>query len=259
MARRKRDPQTYIDSAAELSPYVPKLKRFSRRKKLKPWEKSYIARIENIIRRSYTNIDDLIPITAKQAKALKGFTFEPEIIAPTGRFAGQPKRFHMFRAMQLRNVGEDVRILRIDPDKMVVESNKRTWIYWKLPPGPSPAEMEEAGEEAFDMGEDEIERIIALTAKAFRNPKAKLVYLWSQHGRVGIPMRRVQDFVRWTVQKYSEYQQTESWLNGIAILVADANETITAREIATFTPTYEERRERAKERKKTWRKRRKKK
>lgn len=256
MARRKRDLQTYLDSAQELFPYVPKLRRFIRRKRLKPWEKSYIARVENIVRQSYTNLDDLVPLTKKQAKDLKGFTYEPELIAKTGPRAGQPQHFHMFRAMQLRNVGEDVRILKVDKDKLVVESNNRTWIYWKLPPSnTSPEDMEEAGEEAFDMAEDEIERIIALTERAFNNPKTKLVYLWTQHGRVGIPMRRVADFIRWIAKKYSEYQQTERWVNGIAILVADADEKVTDREIATFTPSYEDRQERAKERRKLWRSR----
>lgn len=257
MAKKKRDSQTYLDSVQELYAYVPRLRRFAKRKKLKSHEKAYIARIENIVRRSYTNLDDLIPLSKKQARDLKGYTYEPEVTATAGKFAGQPRRYHFFRAIQLRNVGEDARIQSVDKDKLVVESNGRLWIYWKLPPGPTPDEMAEAGEDAFDMEDSELERMVALTERAFRNPKTKLVYLWTAHGRVGIPMKSVRGFIHWTIKKYSEYQQTERWLNGIAILIADSHEAITDREIATFTPSYEERQERARERRAIYRQRRK--
>jgi hypothetical protein len=265
MARRKRDPQTYIDSAAELSPYVPKLKRFSRRKKLKPWEKSYIARIENIIRRSYTNIDDLHPVSKSQAKKLKGYLYEPEIMVQSGPQRGQHRSYKIFQAMQFRNVGDDFRIDRVLDDKLIVRSNGRTWIYWKLP-RISKQRMIEAAEEVFeDTAPDDfnLERLAELAGEAFDNPKAKLVYLWSVQGRVGFPMRSLKQFIQWISESYLQGQSgaklKEIWVNGLAILVADVDEYISRSEINSFTMSYEERRERARERQQLFRKRKKRK
>jgi hypothetical protein len=251
-----RDPETYVLSARELAPFVPKIRKLAKKKTLTSWEKSYVARIENVVKKSFTNIDDLIPVSKAQAKSQRGFLYEPEITVKRGKRKGQIQRSKMFQAMQLRNVSETAKIKKVTNETLVVEDLGRTWVYWNLLKKKTPKNMQRHGEQAFTTPEAfDIERVIELAQKAFDNPQTKIVYLWSKHGRVGIPMRSLAAFTRWIIDDYSKYTQTDRWVNGLAILIADAGETISRAEITSFTPTYEARKKRRAENRSIYRKR----
>lgn len=240
MARRKRDLESYLESVKTLAPFIPSLKKYKKRKRLKPAEKSAIARKENILRQTYTQIDHLIPVSKRKARELRNILYEPETIIKSGKRKGQTLRHHFIQAVQLRNVGHDARILKKVDQNIFVVSNGRTWVYWKLP-DVRPKALEKAGEAAFTAPDAyDIERVIELARQAFENPTTKGIYLWAESGRVGFPMKRLSDFVRWIKEDYSQYANTQKWVQGIAILVADVGEQISTREWVSFTPTREQ-------------------
>lgn len=227
--RQRRPIQSYLESVRELSKFVPALKKYKRRKTLKPQEKSAITRKEHIIR--YT--DYLIPVTKKQARKLKDHLFQPETIIKTGKRRGQVQRHKGIQAIQLRNTGSDVQIISGGKD-LLIESNGWLWAYWRID-NPTARNVKQAGTDAFENPEAyEIERVIALAQKAFDNPETKGVYLWAESGRVGEGFTSLKQFIRWIASDYAKYKNTDRWVKGIAILVAEADEQIPASQWAKF-------------------------
>lgn len=257
MSRNKRETGSYLESAKELSRFIPSLKKYKKRKTLKPSEKSAIARKENILRDSYTQLEDLIPVTKKQARELKDLLWQPETLIKTGTRKGQTSRHHFVQALRLRNVGKDTHIIKKIDRNIYVVSNGRTWVYWKLP-DTRPKTLLKAGQQLFEEfdGEEpeefeerepvkpdefDIERLIELAKQAFERPETKAVYLWAETGRVGFGMKSLSNFIHWIRQDYASYAQTEKWVNGIAILIADVDEKVSLREFASFSKSREER------------------
>lgn len=243
MSKPKRSVASYLESARELAAFVPSLKKYRRRKTLTPWEKGAITRKENIIR--YT--DHLIPVTKKQARELKEQLFQPETTIKTGKQKGKIIRHHGIQAIQLRNTGKNVLIKKVRND-IIVTSNGRTWVYWSLPSS-NKSVIRKAGEDAFTNPDTfDIERVVELAKKAFDNPETKGVFLWAESGRVGEGTEDIESFVRWIASDYARYKNTERWVKGIAILVADVGDRISAKEWASFgthpTKRYDKRRRR---------------
>lgn len=236
MARSRRETAEYIASAAELAAILPKFKKLSKRKRLKPWEKAWIARTENVYR--YTK--DLRPVSRKEAKEFPELLYTPTTIIKSGPRKGQERHHAPIQAVQMSNVGDDFKLIgRIGADLYVIRSNGRTWVYWGLGDTRVRA-MREAGTEAFtDPYTYEIEQVIALAKQAFTRPETKAVYLWSEQGRVGAPMPSLQQFIRWVADDYSRYENTDRWVRGIAILIGDVDERISLREFASFSPRRE--------------------
>jgi hypothetical protein len=229
MSKQKRSTESYLTSARELAAFVPTLKKYKRRRTLTRWEKGAITRKENVIR--YT--DHLIPVTKKQARELKEHLFQPEYTVKSGTHRGELRRVKGVQAIQLRNTGKNVTINKVRDDIMVT-SNGRTWVYWSLPDTTKSA-VRQAGEDAFTNPDSfDIERVVELAKKAFDNPATKGVFLWAESGRVGEGTEDIETFVRWIASDYARYKNTDRWVKGIAILIADVDDRISAKEWASF-------------------------
>lgn len=259
LARRKRETESYLESIQILAPFIPSFKKYKKRKRLKPAEKSYIARIENILKQNYTQINDLKPVSRSELKYSKDILYEPETIIKTGRRKGQKIRHHFLRAQLMRNVGDDFKMKHFIKDMWIATDHGRTWIYWKLPDVRSPS-MREAAKTAFSMQERaeefneaeeddipvvqpegyDIDAVIELAREAFEIPSAKGVYLWADKGRVGDVQTSFRQFVYWITHRYEKYQRVEEWVKGLAILIADVDEFITDEMWAVFSPTREQ-------------------
>jgi hypothetical protein len=232
-----------LDAAKRLAQFAPALKKYRRRKRFTPHEKAAIAHKEKLLR--YT--DHLIPLTKKQYRELKDQAF-----IPTRYFTerqrekfrtGEKKEPVPYKnnqgifAIQLRNTSEHARIKKVKND-MIVTSNGRTFLYWKLPihqpRNPKKTEKEdeqinkrsqkllkEAAKKAFEnvTGAFPIEQIAELAKRAFKSVKTKQVFLWAESGRVGEGFHNFDEFVQWLWESYSQYRNVERWVNGIAIQI----------------------------------------
>lgn len=212
MSRQKRPTDSYILAAKRLAIFAPSLRRYKNRKKLKPAEKSAIARKEKILR--FT--DHLKPLTKKQARALKGKTFAPGV-----------------QAIQLRNTAPDAKVKVIDND-MFVTSNGRLWLYWKLTRQDVKSKrlMNKAARVAFEM-QFPVERVAELARIAFKKLKPIAVHAWTPAGRANNGFESIEQFVMWLNEHWqagryattnpttgeTSYSDPDAWLNGIAILL----------------------------------------
>lgn len=215
--RPKRQTADYLSSASALSILVPGLRKYRKRKTLKPSEKAAITRREKQLK----NIPYLVPVTAKQAKKLKGKLFFPGI-----------------QAIQLRNVPNTARIKIRGKDIEVIDGQFR-WIYWSLDRVTvrSRVGMRNAGKAAFDK-RFPIEKVSDLTIEAFKKYNVQQVHLWAHAGIVGDAFHDTNVFIRWVNEKWSagRYMREDDqgnhspsdpgkWVNGIAILLENAEQT----------------------------------
>lgn len=218
--RPKRETAEYLASAKTLAGLVPSLRKYRHRKKLKPSEKSAIARRE----RQLKNIPFLFPVTKKQAKRLKGKVFLPGI-----------------RAIQLRGITTDakVKISRTGDIDIYYKQGEqaRHWVYWSLDRDivRSRRGMRKAGEDAFAKMFP-IEKVSEMAKAAFARSDVKEVRLWAHAGIVGDTFETLGAFIRWVNEKwsqgrymgeqervnapnYSNPSDPGRWVNGIAILL----------------------------------------
>jgi hypothetical protein len=223
-SRRKRNTESYLAAAILRAHYVPKLKKYRKRKTLKPWEKSYIKRWENLV----PIVIDLIPVKKPQAKKLKKNLYRPESIIKKGPKIGQ-KRYHPpINAIKLRNTSSRAKIKSITNDKMLVEDRGREWVYVRLPDS-EPATLEDYGEDIFDgePGTFDIERIAAIASRAFERPSTKGVALWTKSGRADDVFPSFRQFYHWLMTYYVKYENTDEWVDGIAVLIGEEDEEMT--------------------------------
>jgi hypothetical protein len=226
----KRSTEDYLASAKKLAPLVPGLKKYRRRKTLKPGQKAAIARRE----RQLKNIPYLFPVTKKQKRQLgKGKMFLPGV-----------------RAIQLRGVQEDAKIKIGKLGDIFISYKERRWIYWSLDRETvrSRRGMRKAGESAFAKMFP-IEKVAEMAAEAFARSDVKEVRLWAHAGIVGDSFEDLPSFIRWVNEKWNQgrYMGTQErlsgniysnpsdpgkWVNGIAILLEDS-EYIKKREALT--------------------------
>lgn len=217
----KRPDASYIEAARNLSPLVPKLRKYRKRKTLTRYEKSAITRREKQLK----NIPFLVPVSKKQARKLKGKLFLPGI-----------------QAIQLRNVAPDAKITFGKHGDITVQQGGSRWIYWSLDretvrsrPG-----MREAGEAAFNK-QFPIEKVSDLTALAFKRYNIQQVQLWAHAGVVGDAFQDLKQFIMWVNEKwnqgrymggreeqlgrFSNPSDPGKWVNGIAILIENPEYT----------------------------------
>lgn len=210
--RKKRLTSDYIASAKRLAKFAPSLKRYGHRLTLTRYEKSAIARKEKILRK----VDQLIPVTKKQARLLKGDLYAPGI-----------------RAIQLRNTSAHAKI-KVKED-LIVTSNDRTWVYWKIDKETARTKKDLAAvaKEAFEAKLFPIEKVSKLAEIAFKKLKPISVALWTKYGRADAEFTDFKVFMRelddkWQAGRYVEEagryvddytSDPGSWLKGIAILV----------------------------------------
>lgn len=222
MSKQKRETASYIESVKQLAKFAPSLKKYKRRKKLRPAEKGAITRKENLLR---FHTQTLFPVNKKLAKELKGQLFAPGI-----------------HAIEFRNTAPNAKIHKVGQD-LVLTSNGRTFLYWRLDREDvkSTKGMAKAAAKAFDIDEYEeefgdnteelppdlfpIERVAELAGLAFEQLKPLAVYLWAPSGRVGSGFESLKQFSMWLAENWhaDRYTQQEKWVNGIAILLNDPN------------------------------------
>ena len=214
--KRKRKAQRsdadYIKSAQNLSLLVPSLRPLAKRKKLRAVEKSRITRKEKILK----GVPNIFPVSRQQAKKLGNQTFATGV-----------------QGIQLRGVPQDAKIDFKGKD-IVVEYNGRKYLYWHLSRATvrSRRGMRDAGRRAFEQ-QFPIEIVTELAETAFKQGNVVQVNLWAHAGIVGDPHHTLGEFVQWVNQKWSagRYIRTSiyggdsdpgKWVNGIAILLEDA-------------------------------------
>lgn len=255
MSKAKRATESYLESAKLLAPFVPSLRRYKRRKTLKPWQKAHIARYENWLR---FQLGELKPVTKKQAKEFKNELYKPETQVKKGKNKGSFVRHGGVQAVRFRNTGAKIKLKNLNKDTFVMNSNGRTWLYWRLNEGNTgdtkrqklakagariftnvvykneETDEEFTGPDIDDITGFDIEQIIEMSRHAFENPTTKAVYLWAESGRVGMPMTEHKQFMEWIIADYSTYKQTNRWVMGLAVLLGEVGEYITDAEFSSF-------------------------
>lgn len=206
--RQKRPTSEYLEAAKRLAKFAPGLQKYKKRKTLTSHEKAAINRKEKILR----YVDHLVPLTKKQARKMKDQLFAPGV-----------------RAIQLRETSPNAKIERVSND-MIITSNGRTWLYWKLEKLDTKnwkrkrrQVFGKAAETYFNETSDAfpIEKIERLVRHAFKKiPKKKQIHLWTKTGRVAKGFTGINAFMDWLLSEHVRaYKDTDSWVNGIAILV----------------------------------------
>lgn len=217
---------SYLESVKRLAPYIPNIRKYKRRKTLKPQEKSAIARYEKLLH--YT--DRLIPLTKQQAKDLKDMLYKPVVVKEHKDREGNTYYTHDelktpngVRAVSMKGLGTTKikKIAKVTGDITVI-ANGRTWVLWKLDRVRT-ADMRSAAATIFqDFGSAfPIEQIARLAKIAYETPGVLEVKLWTSHGMVGEPKNNFNSFMYWLEHDYSTYKDTDKWVNGLAILVKD--------------------------------------
>jgi hypothetical protein len=164
---------------------------------MEPWEKAYITRTRKTISLADPNI---FPISKEMAKKIP-----PEARRGKGGIS----------AIKLKNVNRLDKIEEKHGDLIVTASGRR-WYY-----RPVDFEWREL---------DQIPPAFANAAEAAFDNKAKQVFFWTVHGRVGTGAASMNEFLRMLRQDYMGYMSEtiqqeelagidyEQWLLGIAIL-----------------------------------------
>lgn len=213
--RERAQSKSFVELAKKLALYVPSLKPIARKKKLTQAEKTKVTNFAKKLRYSR----NLHPVTKAQAKKLKKQLYAPGV-----------------QAIQLDDVSSNAKLGTIGDD-LLVTSNGRTWIYWKLDRKTvrSKSGMRDAGSKAFAK-KFPIERIAEMAEKAFKTYNVKQIHLWAHSGRVGQGFPNISGFIQWVNEKWQAGRYIETltttkgmefenpsdpgkWINGLAILI----------------------------------------
>jgi hypothetical protein len=221
--KAKRPASDYLASAQRLSYLIPKFKKYKHRKTLTPGEKRAIVYREKQLK----GVPFIVPLTTKQAKKVgKKKLFAPGI-----------------QGIQLRNTVPGTKLVFRKGSVEAINPGGERWIYWPLERNVvrSRVGMRDAGAAAYAK-QFPIEKLSTLTEAAFKKYRVKEVHLWAHAGVVGEGFLTVGAFTRWVNTKWSQgrYMGTRNgsygqvydnpsdpgrWVNGIAILVENADYT----------------------------------
>ncbi|MDE2019667.1 MAG: hypothetical protein KGJ13_04980 [Patescibacteria group bacterium] len=231
----KRTTASYLKDAARLAPIVPKLKKFRRRKTLKPYEKAQIVRYANAIPYSA----NLFPVKARIAKAKPDllwpiyYTVKEKHKGKKNVHAGEERRMHGIFAMREDNFGNPGAFHIYANSGKYMEgsrefslvSNGRKWIYWSLPKSglkkrklPN-KQIAEYGRRAFELEDFPIEKLQKLAELQFRKLKTFRVALWTRHGRTRAVFDDLKQFLKWVAEEWEHYKETDEWVKGLAVWV----------------------------------------
>lgn len=207
---RKAKERFYQQQKKRLAPFVPKIARIRRKKKLTASDK---ATIRHFTKRIGSAAKNLRPVTAAQARKFKAQLYAPGV-----------------RAIELSGTTENAKVT-VAGDDILVSQNGRTWVYWRVDRATvkSKRGMKSAAQRAFDM-QFPIEKVAALAREAFAQYNVVQVHLWSHSGRVGVGFETLERFISWIDEKWQAGRYLRlpgeggssdpaKWVNGIAILV----------------------------------------
>lgn len=208
-----RTTQSLLDSAKELSKYVPRLKKYKRRKTLTRGEARGIVRKEKLL----AGVEDLFPVTKKQARRLK----RQKMFGPG------------VQAVRLKGTPKDTKIKVNKAGTLTFSSASEQWVFWPLDRETVRQRrgLKKAAGAAFEK-RFPIEIVKDLAAEAFSHLQVHAIHLWTNAGAVGIGY---QDFPRfslfvdekWHAGRYmrvdpetrelKDASDPGLWVNGIAI------------------------------------------
>jgi hypothetical protein len=200
MAKRIRRPrkgaavETYLKAARELKQFAPKLKKFSRRKTLKPHEKSQISYYISKIGRTTQNLRAL---TKEERKNIP----KSDWVSPS------------IPAMKVNQL--DLEKAKFKATKRAIEiteDNGREWIFWSI----------NRPEVRHIPKTDPWKRIERLVELAFAIYDVKQMHLWNTQGIAGFGYGSPELFLK---HYYGiEYKNTlKDWLLGIAFMIEGKN------------------------------------
>jgi hypothetical protein len=213
--RRKTRPESdYINSAKRLAAFVPSLKKYKRRKRLKPQEKSAIARREKQLHYFTTRLAPLSKKDARIAKR-KGEIFSVQEKIKSGKKKGQYRTVYGFSAVDTGTLSYGTKA-RYDKNKNLILSTpqKDVWEFRSLPGG------------AFDIAD-----LIALAEEAFADPEMIQFHLWTVKGIAGQRYKTLKRFIfdtsdeggAWRIagSDISATNDPSQWIKGIAVLISE--------------------------------------
>lgn len=209
-ARQKRERAASakaVATAKKLKDIIPALKPLASKTRLTAAEKGKITRYANVVR----GVPNLKPVSKDYARK------HPDIIFAKG-----------IQAVQFNNTSGHAKIIPSGNDTFI-ESNGRTWIYWRLHGlNRSNVKKKLAGvaEKAFAQ-EFSPDLLAALAEKAFHSKDFKVlrISLWVHSGRADRTFVDMQQFLAYLAKWYSSNgsgqanSNPDTWINGIAIEV----------------------------------------
>lgn len=113
----KKTTRQYKNIAENIAPFSDTVKKILKRQKrrkgnyLKPWEKGFISRLNNIAKKA--GADNIVPVTKSQAKKLK----KSGLLLKGG-----------LRGVKLSNTGKNPKI-QLKNNQLIIISNGRKWIF----------------------------------------------------------------------------------------------------------------------------------
>ena len=170
----------------EFSKYIPSLESLKGREKISSAEYGAFKRAKGKLRHT----DNLKPVTAAQAKRLKGKLVGGGV-----------------RAVRLRNTSPDATV-RVRKGGIIVTSNGREWEY-------HPVSVRNAGE----LAEALIKKGYSLFAR--KNKPAWQLHMWTSKGRSNEGAASYEKWVQLVVAFFNAYQNSTDFINGVAAMVTD--------------------------------------
>lgn len=176
----KRTTAEYLTAVKSLSPLHDKIHKLKRRKKLKPWEKGMITKVQ----KKLSGAGRIFSLNASQRRRLKN---KGILISPT------------IHAVMLENTGENARA-GVRDGEFYVTSSGRDFKFVHVDPDPA--------------------EYIAQGRQLFNSIPGVVLYFWHIRGRHTTGYGSIEDFTDKVIIDFAQYLalSPENWLLGIAYL-----------------------------------------
>lgn len=175
----------------EFAKFIPALDKLRGKTKITPAEYGQFTKAKKKLRHT----ENLKPLTAKQAKQLKG------VVVGGG-----------VRAIRLRNTAEHAKV-RVRKGGVVVTSNGRTWEYHPTTNIKDHTEM--------------VKALIEKARELFNRDKAPpySLHLWTSKGRAAEGFSNFEMWANYIFASFNKYQNADEFVWGVAAMVTDHGKT----------------------------------